>query len=345
MARRRGVGIPWVPLLFFGAWTALALWWLSVPTDRTLITAAKVFVLLPGLLGLMFTVIIGYVVVKIRGAMRGLHESLAEGMGPEIDEAANKLLDAQVALWGRPHEYRIVDPAEFEGADTGYYDDARRWLEGQGFVFLADVENVTLSGVMPNLRTFLRVMTGDGGAVMAAAYQVRMEAAGAALLPPGDEDDADDADERDADRAGGAVRRINALEFESELEDGTFLVTNALADSDRTGDVPGVDKLRLKAGTAPEDVLATHRRRLADARTAGRAVRSLETYDDVMASQHRMHALKCARQRDIGFLDEETMAKTGGGMNVFGEKLVARVRELYAQRLAAGSIPPGTPGP
>jgi hypothetical protein len=303
-------------------------------------------------------VILAFIMGKVSGAWRDMQEELAKGMGPEIDEAAQKILDTQIAVWGGPHEYRLVDPAEFEGLDKAFYDDNRRWLEGHGFQFLADVENTTLTKVMPNLRTFLRVMAGDEGAVTAALYQARLEppAIPQSALPDIDDEEeeaeedefnGEDADKADADDGADEVeppapRFVNGFELESELTDGTFLVTNYLSENDRMPDVEGVKKVRLPSETPPDELLAAHRQRVAEARASGSAVRALATFDEVMASQHRMHAIKAAHQRRIGFLDEETVSKIGGPEgNVFGDKIVARARELYAEKVARGEVPDG----
>jgi len=352
-AQKRGGG-GWSIILFFAVWVGLVMWWIvGAPAAGTAMTVVKVLVLIPGLIGLAVAVVLAFVIRKLKGAVEGFQEELAKGMGPEIDEAARKILDMQEALWGGPHEYRRVEPSEFEGLDGTYYDEARLWLEARDFQFLADVENLTASRVFPKLRTFIRVMAGDGGAVTAAVYQLRLEEAAAPEVEHADVDaedaesggEATDADvEAPAEAGAGeeeapaAPRKVDALEFETELEDGSFLVTNALADKDRMPAVEGVTKLRLPDGTSPEKVLAEHRRRVAESAAAGRSAKRLVTFEQVMDSQHRMHALKCAHQRRIGFLDDETLARIEGKgkvPSVFSRQIVKRAKELYAERQAA----------
>jgi len=348
MAARRGKG-GWSLVVFFGLWVGLALWWLVSGNSGTGMTIVKGAVLSMGLFGLAIAVVIAFIVRKLGGAMDGIKAELAKGMGPEIDEAATKLVDLQEALFDRPHEYRKVDPADFDRLDLGYYDDTRAWLEAQGFTWLADVENVTLSGAMPNLRTFLRVMAGEGGAVTAAVYQVRLD-------PPVEKkavDEGDDEAEVDEEPAEGALakaspedaddaaderpapKRVDALEFETELEGGTFLVTNGLKDSDKTADAGGIDKLRLPAGTPREKVLAEHRRRVAQARAAGGVARVLNTFDEVMASQLRLQDLKVAHQRNVGYFNESELAKNGGAGMMFGKEIAERAKQIYAERRGA----------
>lgn len=334
MAERRGGG-GWSLVVFFGLWTALALWWLlGAPSQGTAVTIVKVLVLIPGLLGLAVAIILAVIIGKLGGVVRGFQEELAKGMGPEIDDAANKILDMQTAVWGGPHDFRAADPGEFPELDRSYYDDTQRWLEGHGFRFLADIENTTLTNVFPQMRTFLRVMLGDEDATAAAVYQVRRQAPEA----PAQEEGAETDDAVRADEAAAAPDSVYAVDFETELTDGTFLVTNSLAESDRMPEMEGIDKLRLPRETPPDEVLTEHRNRVAAARASGKAVRTLATFQDVADSQNRMHAIKCAHQRRIGYLDEQTLEGISG-KSVFGDKLVARVRELYAQRQARGEAP------
>jgi hypothetical protein len=348
-ARRRGGG-GWSLILFFAAWVGLVLCWIvAAPSAGTAMTVVKVLVLIPGLIGLAVAAVLAFVVRKLGGAVEGIKAELLKGMGPEIDEAARKLVDLQEALFDRPHEYRRADPAEFDRLDARYYDDTRAWLEAQGFEHLGDVENLTLSAAMPNLRTFLRVMAGDGGAVTAAVYQVRLDppvtdkpedeteaedegadeasAEGAIVRSGAGPDDDDDEDEDDPE-----PRRLDVLEFETELEGGTFLVTNALKDSDDTADVEGIDKARLPRETPRETLLAEHRRRLA----AAGAARLLTTFDEVMASQARLQELKCVHQRRVGYFNQEALSKTaGGGSSLFAEQIAKRAKEIYAERHGA----------
>ena len=144
MAARRGNG-GWSLIVFFGLWVGLAAWWMASGNAGTGLTIVKGFVLVTGLFGLAVAVLLAFVLRKLSGAMDGIKEELVKGMGPEIDDAARKLVDLQEALFDRPHECQKVDPTEFDRLDGKYYDDTRVWLEAQGFTYLADVENVTLS--------------------------------------------------------------------------------------------------------------------------------------------------------------------------------------------------------
>jgi hypothetical protein len=348
MAARRGNG-GWSLIVFFGLWVGLALWWLASGSSGTGMTVVKGAVLTMGLFGLAIAVVLAFIVRKLSGAVEGIKQELAKGLGPEIDEAATKLVDLQEALFDRPHEYRKVDPAEFDRLDLGYYDDTRAWLEAQGFVHLADVENLTLSRAMPNLRTFLRVMAGDGGAVTAAVYQVRLDPPAEAIAEEGEEEEAGEEPGEEGERVRAeadeedeppAPKRIDALEFETELTGGTFLVTNGLKDSDKTADAEGIDKLRLPAGTPREKVLAEHRRRLAQARPAGGTARVLNTFDEVMASQARLQGLKVAHQRRVGYFNESELSKAGGAGEMFGREIAERAKAIYAERRAAAASPP-----
>src|SRR5688572_15613368 len=73
------------------------------------------------------------------------------------------------AVYGEPHEMARVDAAAFPEADIDFYDSAKAELEKRGYKFLADVEDLTMSRIYPQNRTFLRLFIDGGGMIRAGA--------------------------------------------------------------------------------------------------------------------------------------------------------------------------------
>src|SRR5262245_30999988 len=66
------------------------------------------------------------------------------------------------AVYGEPHELVRVTPAAFPEADLEFYDRARSELEARKYRWLADVEDLTMTRIYPQNRTFLRLFIDAG---------------------------------------------------------------------------------------------------------------------------------------------------------------------------------------
>jgi hypothetical protein len=195
--------------------------------------------------------------------------------------AANRVVELNKAVYGsEPYEYRMVQPSEFPELDSEFYDRARSWFEAQGFRFLGDRENVTLSRIMPQARTFIRTMVSADGTIFGGAYHVRLQ------------------------RVRGLPAEARIIEFETELSDGTFVTTSNAPATARTLEVSGIDAERFPGKTSPDELLRTHRERLAglaESRPPLTATR-LKTMEDVISFQRRMQALGAKYKHSIGYL-------------------------------------------
>jgi hypothetical protein len=195
--------------------------------------------------------------------------------------AANRAVELNKAVYGsEPYEYRMVQPSEFPELDSEFYDRARSWFEARGFRFLGDRENVTLSRIMPRARTFIRTMVSADGTIFGGAYHVKLQ------------------------QVRGLPAEARIIEFETELSDGTFVTTSNAPATARTLEVSGIDAERFPGETSPDELLRTHRERLAgvaESRPPLTATR-LKTMEDVISFQRRMQALGAKYKQSIGYL-------------------------------------------
>jgi hypothetical protein len=83
-------------------------------------------------------------------------------------EAVESINEGVKTLALNQYEYVSVDAGKFKHLDLTYYDTTRQQLEGIGYRFLDDQENVTLrqSGV----HTFIRMFLSDDQAIMVECY-------------------------------------------------------------------------------------------------------------------------------------------------------------------------------
>lgn len=217
-------------------------------------------------------------------------------------------------IYSDRHEYREADLARFRHLDLRFYDETTRLLEGEGFVRLGDLEDVT-SNTAPysaGAPVFIRGLTGDGGRIIAGIYHFRTllrKTWMARLL------------------GGGKSSKI--VDFETELSDGTFLTTSNAA-SARSMTLPSqILADYLPSGCTPLEVLEAHRRRLADylAEHPDVEVRRITTLEQAIDQAHRIGDLKAAHRRSLGgVVTQEELVGTADQMIVgTGEaRLVAR---------------------
>ncbi len=221
--------------------------------------------------------------------------------------AANILRNARI-LYSGVHEYREVSLAEFPHLDAGHYDAGQQALEAEGFAWLADVEDVTVTAaggaMMP---AAMRVMAGDEGAVIAAIYHARA-------------------------RCAGASYRI--ADFETPLQDGTFLITSNAALAGKLASPPEVHAEFHADDTPVATLLARHRERLAEhARThAGVGALPTSTLADALQHQERLDAIKVRfRSARPGLISAEELQRLAPpGTESIAPKVAAQLVQLDA---------------
>ncbi len=211
----------------------------------------------------------------------------------QLAGAARHILDLQRALYSDAHEYRTVDAAtEFPEADLEYYDTMREWFLERGYRHLGDIEDLTLTRAMPEMRAFLRIMLSSDGATQVAIYDVK---------PPAEA----------PEQAGRSFRSVNAV---IELSDGTFVSVDNNVGVDMTPDIPAVTRIRLSRETPTEEILRVAHEAAGARSTEDPAVRPVivATLDEVIASQRREHEAKQAHFASIGYMDPATLLGYAG---------------------------------
>jgi hypothetical protein len=225
----------------------------------------------------------------------------------EKTSAAKEILDQQRTLYSGHHDYRGADPAEFPHIDVQYYNRMQRRLERLGFTTLGDLEDVTATRVHPNMRTFIRVLRDGEGTTMAGVYDVKVRGWMRMLQ-----------------LVGVIPADLRTVDLESEVTNGSFVVTANTLGSDTTGDIPGIRRTRLPQKTPVEKAYALHRAALDEVigeKPGARLVQVL-TMSDSIKSQDRLQKLKNRHKRSIGYIDEKELE------TIKGEPLSQSDREL-----------------
>jgi hypothetical protein len=210
----------------------------------------------------------------------------------------SRLRDELDALFSGEHEYRDVSPADFPYADVAFYDRIQRELEGHGFRKVGDVEDLTLSRVYPETRTFVRIMIDDAAVIRAGVFHLRPRGGLMGLVSA----------------LGVMPRHIHVVELVTEIPRGRFLVTAPTRGLDRLDPPPEVAVERLPPRTSTRELVEHHRRRLREhfrTNTAHTPV-TVEDLAAVLASVQRGHVAASRHRQKIGRLSKEELERMTG---------------------------------
>jgi len=201
------------------------------------------------------------------------------------------------AVYGEPHELVKVDPASFPEADIDFYDRARRELEGKGYSFIADVEDLTLSRIYPHNRTFLRLCVDAGRMVRASIYHLHPRGVVVSMLQ----------------LVQLFPRHLRVIELVTEIN-GRYLVTSNTHGVDRLEPPPEAKVERMPLGTDLLAVVARHESRITEflRENPERQPCSFETFDEILASIARAHVAMARHRQKVGGLSRDELERLKG---------------------------------
>jgi hypothetical protein len=188
---------------------------------------------------------------------------------------AEKIYRNLRALYAGEHRYRVADEADFPGLDLSGYRAVADVLTAQGFHYQGAIENLSVSSVYPENRTFTACYRSPDGAFGAGTYR---------------------------------VQGMQIVDFIAELSDGRYLATTNAA-LDKLTPPPQVLKRVLPLETPPDQILAAHRDRMASLRAAEPAATfvTASSLDEVIALSKRFSRVAADHRRSVGLLTEAEM--------------------------------------
>lgn len=201
------------------------------------------------------------------------------------------------AVYGEPHELVRVTPAAFPEADLAFYDRARRELEARSYRWLADVEDLTLSRIYPENRTFVRMFVDAGGMIRASAYHMHPRGVVISMLQ----------------LVQLFPRHLRVIELVSEVP-GSFLVTSNTHSIDRLEPPPEAKIERLPLTTPIADVVGRHEARITEFVRAHpeRSPVTFESFEDALASMARAHVAMAKHRQKVGGLSRDELERLKG---------------------------------
>jgi hypothetical protein len=201
------------------------------------------------------------------------------------------------AVYGEPHELARVSPAAFPEADVEFYDRARRELEAKGYSTLADVEDLTLSRIYPQSRTFTRLFADAGRMIRASVYHLHPRGVVISMLQ----------------LVQLYPRHLRVIELVSEIG-GQFIVTSNTHGVDRLEPPPEAKVERMPLSTSLQAVVARHEARITELLRVHpeRVPVTYESFDDVLASIARAHVAMARHRQKVGGLSRDELERLKG---------------------------------
>jgi hypothetical protein len=201
------------------------------------------------------------------------------------------------AVYGEPHELVRVQPDAFPEADIEFYDRARRDLEDKGYTFLGDVEDLTLTRIYPQNRTFMRMFVDAGRMIRASAYHLHPRGVVVSLLQ----------------LVQLFPRHLRVLELTSEVQ-GTFVVTANTHGVDRLEPPPEAKVERLPLATPLAEIISRHEKRITELVRAHpeRAPVHFESLEDALGSFARAHVAMSRHRQKVGGLSRDELERLKG---------------------------------
>jgi hypothetical protein len=218
------------------------------------------------------------------------------------------------AVYGEPHELAKVDPAAFPEADLEFYDLAKAELERRGYKRIADVEDLTMSRIYPQNRTFIRLFVDAGGMIRAGVYHLHPRGVVISLLQ----------------LVQLYPRHLRVVELVTEIQ-GTFLVTSNTHGVDRLEPPPEAKVERMPLGTPILEVVSAHEKRITELvrKHPERAPVTYESFEDLTSSMGRAHVAMARHRQKVGGLSRDELERLKGRPLTATEE--AFLREVQAK--------------
>lgn len=254
----------------------------------------KECILMSVTVAVMFLIVLIIVVQVLR--------SMAKDVRVEMQAAARKILDSLRSNFAPIQEFRLLRPEDLPEEGREQLDEAGRVLEKAGGRFIADMENVTISGVVGRCIPIRNYSFTKVGFDAAAYYHPK------------------------------AAHLI--YDLVSDLSDGRlFLTCNAEA-AKKLDPTPGIDDLKLPYDTPLDELIRIHKKRLAEARSDNPNIEFAicRTADEIIAREERIARIKYEHRRKIGWVSQAEVERLSPpGKEKRARLVYAEIRKLIEE--------------
>ncbi len=227
---------------------------------------------------------------------------------PELERAARQIQEVLEVNYAPEHEWVRVNAQDLAHLNLSFYDRARKELEKLGFRYLGDAENRTLTRLNPASRTFVRLMVSRDGRILAGIYALP----GPGFLKPL--------------QWLGMFPKMEVVELDSELSDGSFLTTSPTLGLVNPEPIPELLFKPYDPKTPLPDLVKFHTQELAQ-RAPAQAVTS---YEEAVRLQHRLQACR-SRHKPAKFTAADVQRYAKPGQQAWAQE-VGKVLETMGDR-------------
>ncbi|MCC5875408.1 MAG: hypothetical protein JJU11_04220 [Candidatus Sumerlaeia bacterium] len=209
-----------------------------------------------------------------------------------LRRAAKNSMKSNEVLWGEErHEWRdVLDPArEFPDLDHVWISATTGHFEKLGCQYIRDIENTTLTGQLPKMRTFIRTLLSPDGRTTIGIYHFKNRG----LL---------------GWWVGVLGGKIDAriIDIESEFHDGTYLCITTASRQSTLHEPPHTTRCFGPEDATPEQLYQWHQAWLDYLhQTRGVVPTIMKDHHDMMEMEHRRQAKDGAYRRSKNYFTEE----------------------------------------
>jgi len=236
----------------------------------------------------------------------------------DTKEGAEEILRRIETVYVPKHKYAIVEPREFKHLDLAYYDKVQRYLESQGFNLICNKEYLTISEAPGGMfhRVLIRVLASSDGQISATIYHPKIRSLWLRIL---------------LFVLGKRLGRV--VDFESEYSDGTFICTTNAMSAGAMSLPKQISSEFLHRDTPVEKLLARHREKLETRpKATGVSHRLVRSYDENIAMQNRMNALKSAYRGEIGGITKEELDRISPNHPDLTAEVHQEIKKLQSEK-------------
>jgi hypothetical protein len=178
-------------------------------------------------------------------------------------------------LYSSIHDYQIADPQDFPHIDADFYEIIAANLQLEGFSFLADIEDVTLSSVYPTLRTFGRCLLSSDNITVATIFVIN--------------------------QINGPAN-VKKIDLTTELSDGRYLVSELGTQGIGMAFPPEIKIQYYDLDTPVEEFIKIHYDKLQLLLAEDNQVKPIikKTVEDLIDSARRTDKLKTKHREGLG---------------------------------------------
>lgn len=218
-------------------------------------------------------------------------------------DAAQKIIDIMKQTY-RPYTYLVVNSKDFIHLDIKRYDIQSDILNKESFSGLLDIEILEITNQPHSFiaRTFIRTMVSNDETIASEYYQVqprlnklalnllkgilnfRLLSASMFFLK--------------------SLKRKHCYGFETELNDGSFIITSNAEDTSKISSPSTIDCVFYTFDTPVDYILARHRERIAKkiSDNSSLACLLIKTKENFLDMQHRLQAQKISHRLSVDLI-------------------------------------------